>query len=107
MRRTAAVLVLLAGPAFAQGTAPSTLQPNTPPIVSGGRVWTEAPRNTALSEGVAPADRAGGRTPDAGPSSSTPFSGTPLGTSSSGAQIGPADRGTLQGSDTALPNLSK
>jgi hypothetical protein len=107
MRRAAVFLVLLAGPAFAQGPVPSTLQPHTPPVVSGGRVWTEAPRNTALSDDVSPADRAGGRTPDAGPSSSTPFSGTPVGSGSRGGQISPADRGTLQGSDTALPNLSK
>ncbi len=82
-----------AGPAFTPAPVPS-VPPGTP--------QTGAP--TIPPEQIAPADRAGSHTPDAGPANATPFSGAP-------ATITPGTGGTATdrapSSASGAPPLSK
>ena len=97
MRPMILAALLLAMPALAQ--VPST---------SDGRRWEPAPTGGPISDGVAPADRAGsrgGRDMEAGPANSTPFSAAPSGFS--GGQTSPTMRDTPGSDDAATPSLSR
>ena len=97
MRSLTLAALLISMPVLAQ--APST---------SDGRNWEPAPTGGPLSDGVAPADRAGGRggrDMSAGPANSTPFSAAPTGLS--GSQTSPATRDAPGSDDAATPSLSR
>lgn len=88
----------------------STQAPAQTPSTSDGRRWEAAPTGGPLSNGVAPADRAGaggGRDATAGPANSTPFSGAPTGLGGGGGEASSANRDGSSSGDVPTPYLGR